>query len=175
MRTVVVHHSISFDPDRATARKISSDVRRASTSKTKGRARKNRTTRNSPEIDVLRTNTPDDPFDVDEERSSAYEMRQMGLKDGKVDSIRQYNITQSKNRYHNTDQHPDPVQPRRPAQQPRRQAQQPRRQAQQPNPTQKHKTPNKAQTQDSPGTKPMNALSTLYAFLALSSVSEMIR
>jgi hypothetical protein len=46
----------------------------------------------------------------------------MGDEEGKVNSIRQYNTTQSKDRYLN--HNPDPHQPRRQAQQPRRQERQ---------------------------------------------------
>jgi hypothetical protein len=55
-------------------------------------------------------------------KNVARPMRQMGDEEGKVNSIRQYNTTQSKDRYLN--HNPDPHQPRRQAQQPRRQERQ---------------------------------------------------
>lgn len=121
--------------------KISSDVRRASTSKTKGRKRKKRATHLKSMFFVQTPLT----IPLTSIKNVARPTRQTGDGEEKVDFIHQYNITQSKNRPH--DHNPDPDQPRR--------------QAQQPDPTNRRKTQNTAQTLDSPGTRPMNALSTL--------------
>jgi hypothetical protein len=104
---------------------------------------------NSPEIDVLRTNAPDDPFSVDKERSSACEMegrreRHPSGDRGCVDSSVRHNMKRFKSRRHDHDHDHDhdPDQPRQ----------------------QERQTDKKRKTQislDSPGTRPMNALSTL--------------